>query len=250
MSLAQMRAWDPGRPLHRLLFFRFIWFITWFLVTVIYRHRVLHAHRVPRRGGVLIVANHQSHLDPPTVGVSIRHRHIVPIARIGLFNNRVFGWFIGMLNSIPINEKEGDTSAIRKAVNELAAHRCILIFPEGSRTPDGAPQAFKRGAWVLLSRAKCTVVPAAVAGLYEAWPRWRKRPRVWGQRAGVAFGEPLDHDRLVAMGPDAGLAFLAARIDELHAEAARLIGAPAHRRGEEVKAPSGSGSPPPPPAGP
>jgi hypothetical protein len=76
---------------------------------------------------------------------------------------------------------------------------------------------------VLLSRAPCTVLPAAVAGLYDAWPRHRTLPRLWRQRAAVAFGEPIDHDRLLAMGADDGLAFLARRIEELSAEADTLI---------------------------
>ncbi len=46
-----------------------------------------------------------------------------------------------MLNAIPINEKEGDTVAIRKAVRELGVGRCILIFPEGARTPTASSRS-------------------------------------------------------------------------------------------------------------
>ncbi len=224
MILDELRAYDPGMPLSRILFFRVCWWAAWFAVSMIYRLRVIHPKRVPRRGPILVVANHQSHLDPPAIGVSLRYRHIVPIARIGLFKNRFFGWLIGMLNSIPINEKEGDTVAIRKAIKELEAGRCILVFPEGARSPDGRLQEFKRGAWVIISRAKCPVLPAAVEGLYDAWPRTRKTPRLWRQRAAVAFGEVLDYDRLAAMGPDEGLAYLRSRIEELRIEAGNAIG--------------------------
>ena len=227
MILDRWREYDPGRPIGRILFFRFCWWVTWLFFTLVYRLRVVHPGRVPRRGGILVVANHQSHLDPPAVGLALRYRNIVPIARQGLFKNPVFGWLIRNLNSIPINEKEGDVVAIRKAVKELAEGRCILIFPEGSRTPDGHLQEFKRGAWLMISRAKCAVLPAAEEGLYDAWPRSRSLPRLWRRRAGVAFGELLDHDRLLAMGPDAGLAFLAATIEDLRVEAARIVGHPA-----------------------
>lgn len=226
MILDRWREYDPGRPLGRILFFRLCWWAAWLFVTLVYRLRVAHPERVPRRGAVLVVSNHQSHLDPPAIGVALRYRNFVPIARQGLFKNRIFGWLIRNLNSIPINEKEGDVVAIRKAVKELAAGRCLLVFPEGARTPDGHLQPFKRGAWLLISRAKCAVLPAGVEGMYDAWPRWRKFPRLWGRRAGVAFGEVVDHDRLLAMGPDQGLAYLAARIEELRAEAARLVGHP------------------------
>jgi 1-acyl-sn-glycerol-3-phosphate acyltransferase len=129
-----------------------------------------------------------------------------------------------MLNAIPINEKEGDSVAIRKAIRELGAGRCVLIFPEGARSPDGKLQDFKRGAWLLISRAKCAVLPAAIEGTHEAWPRSRPAPRLWRRRAAVAFGEILEHERLIAMGPDEGLAFLSRRIDELRDEAGRVIG--------------------------
>jgi 1-acyl-sn-glycerol-3-phosphate acyltransferase len=224
MSTAFLRQLDPGRPLHRLLFYRVCWSACWLLLTLVYRLRVLHGDRVPRTGGVLVIANHQSHFDPPAVGVALRIRHIVPIARQGLFKSRVLGWVIARLNAIPVNEKEGDTVAIRKAVRELAEGRCILIFPEGARTFDGHLQTFKRGAWVLISRAKVPVLPAGIDGFYHAWPRQRHVPFFWRRRTAVAFGEPIDHDRLLAMGPEEGLAFLTRRVEELRLESARLIG--------------------------
>jgi 1-acyl-sn-glycerol-3-phosphate acyltransferase len=238
MNLSRFRDYDPGRSLGRILFFRVCWSVTWVLMTLVYRLRVVHPQRVPRRGALLVVANHQSHLDPPAVGISLRYRHIVPIAKQGLFRIPVFGWLIRMLNSIPINEKEGDAVAIRKGVKELAEGRCILIFPEGSRTPDGRMQPFKRGAWLMISRSKCAVLPAGVEGLYDAWPRSRAYPRIWRRRAAVAFGEVIDHDRLLAMGPDEGLAFLARRIDELRAEAGMVVG-------DHRSSPGGWNAPPP-----
>lgn len=223
MILSKLRALDPGMPLSRILFFRLCWGVTWLAMSLIYRLRVAHRERVPPAGPLLVIANHQSHLDPPTIGVALRGRNIVPIARMGLFKNRLFGWLLARLNSIPINEKEGDTVAIRKAIQALGQERCILIFPEGARSPNGQMHEFKRGAWVIISRAKCPVLPVAVDGLYDAWPRSRKLPRLWRQRAAVAFGEVLDYDRLIAMGPDNGLAFLAQRVAELREEAAKLI---------------------------
>ncbi|MBC8106801.1 MAG: 1-acyl-sn-glycerol-3-phosphate acyltransferase [Anaerolineae bacterium] len=209
---------DPGQSLPAMLFFRFCHSTAWLLLTVFYRLRAFHRERVPETGGLIVVSNHQSHLDPPIVGVTLRRRHIVPIAKQGLFRNRVLGWLITNLNSISINEKEGDAVAIRKAIKELAKGRCVLIFPEGSRTPDGNLQPFKRGAWVLVSRAKCSVLPVAIEGAFDAWPRSQRFPSLWRQRVMVSYGEPISFDRLEAMGPDASLKLIAETIDELRSK--------------------------------
>ena len=72
MILDRWREYDPGRPIGRILFFRLCWWVTWVFCTVVYRLRVVHPERVPRRGAILVVANHQSHLDPPAVGLALR----------------------------------------------------------------------------------------------------------------------------------------------------------------------------------
>jgi 1-acyl-sn-glycerol-3-phosphate acyltransferase len=214
----ELRGYDPGQGLGQLLFFRLVLNAARAALTLFYKLRVYHAERVPREGGLLVVSNHQSHLDPPIVGVSLRGRHIVPIARVGLFKNRFLGWLITNLNAIAINQKEADAAAIRRTVKEIAAGRAVLIFPEGYRSPDGTIRPFKRGTWLLISRAKCRVLPAAVEGAFDAWPRDREFPSLWNKRVAVAFGEPVAPERLLAMGPEEGLAFLAREIDGLRLE--------------------------------
>jgi len=208
---------NPGRPLWGVLFYECCWSLLWVVLTLFYRLRVVGGERVPRTGPLLVVANHQSFLDPPLVGMGIPGRHLNFIARGGLFSSRLFGGLIRALNAVPIKESGSDTAAIRTALEQLAAGRAVLIFPEGSRTPDGAVHEFKRGAWVLLSRAKCTVVPAAVEGAFDAWPRsgLGKRARLLGARVAVEFGRPLSHAELAALGPERGLALLRDTIDAM-----------------------------------
>lgn len=218
MMLQTFKRMDPGQSLPAMLFFRLCFAVAWLLLTIFYRLRVFHRDRVPETGGLIVVSNHQSHFDPPIIGVTLRRRHIVPIAKQGLFKNRLLGRLITNLNAISINEKEGDAVAIRRAIKELAKGRCVLIFPEGSRTPDGNLQPFKRGAWVLVSRARCSVLPVAVEGPFDAWPRSQKYPSLWGQRVMVSYGEPISFDRLEAMGPDASLKMIAETVDELRSK--------------------------------
>lgn len=215
MQFDRLRRGDPGRSLAGILFFLLCQKAIHGALVVVYRLKITGRENVPLDGALLVIANHQSHLDPPVVGVSVAPRHVVPIARSGLFKIPVFAAFLRGVGTIPIRENEGDAGALRAALATLAAGRCVLIFPEGSRSPDGGLQPFKRGAWLLLSRAKCNVLPVAVEGCFEAWPRSRMLPRLFGRRVKCAIGPVIPHEVLKGMKAEEGLAFLAGRIEAL-----------------------------------
>jgi 1-acyl-sn-glycerol-3-phosphate acyltransferase len=87
-------------------------------------------------------------------------------------------------------------------LGELAKGRVVLMFPEGTRSRDGALQPLKPGVSLLVKRVTCPIVPVGVAGAYQAWPPHRKRPLtepLWrgssGGGIGVAFGKAIDPAR-------------------------------------------------------
>lgn len=138
----------------------------WVLV-VMFRARAYHAERVPLTGSLILAANHQSYLDPPFVGAFIK-RAASYIARAGLFKWKPFGACLRAINCVPIREDSGDAGAIKEAIRRLEGGHAVLIFPEGSRSPDGAMHEYKRGVALLVKRAKCPVVPVAVEGCWDA----------------------------------------------------------------------------------
>lgn len=184
--------------------------LTW---TVIMRPRALGVGNVPMKGSVLIASNHQSYLDPPMLGAFVPRR-IDYVARAGLFKWKPFAWLISAFNAIPIRENEGDSQAIRLILQRLSEGRAVLIFPEGTRTNDGAMGEFKRGVALLVRKANCPVVPAAIEGAFDAWPRG-KGPRPKGWRVYVAYGKPIPADELMKDGPDAALRRLEREIDAM-----------------------------------
>lgn len=210
-----LRQKRPGTPLRHTLFYGFAAGVVRILMRFVYRARSFGARRVPATGAVLLVANHQSYLDPPLVGISVRNRHLDYLARAGLFEVPVLGGLLRGLNSVPIKEDGGDAAAIKEILRRLEKGYAVLIFPEGTRSPDGTMQPFKRGIAVLVKRAKCPVVPVAVEGCFDAWPRERARPRFVGQRVAVAFGDPIPHAELMVRGPDAALEQLQAQVGRL-----------------------------------
>jgi 1-acyl-sn-glycerol-3-phosphate acyltransferase len=172
---------------------------------------------VPETGPLIYVCNHQSHFDPPLVGVLVADRPCAFLARASLFRFRPFAWLIGTLNAIPLHRGQGSGGALRAAVAELEAGRCVLLFPEGTRTPDGAIHRFKPGFTFLAKRTGAMVVPVAVEGARDVWPRQRRFPRLWG-RIALKAGRPVPADELLAGGTEAAIERIRGEIETLREE--------------------------------
>jgi 1-acyl-sn-glycerol-3-phosphate acyltransferase len=158
---------------------------------------------MPLTGPVLLIANHQSFLDPPLVGLCAR-RPLVYVARKSLFRNRFFAFIIRGMNAVPIDQEGLGKEGIRITLDQLKHGRPILLFPEGSRTPDGTMQPLRPGIHLLIKRVQAPIVPVGIAGAYQAWPIWRKyplpAPLFWpaDQSSGtiaVVLGKPVDSRR-------------------------------------------------------
>lgn len=207
----------PDMSWARATFYRFAQRLCRVFFFGVYRWRVLHRERVPLSGPLLIVSNHQSHFDPPAIGSPLR-RSTTFLARDTLFRALGFRWLIRTLGAVPIKREESDTAAMKRTIELLRRGHAVLAFPEGTRTPDGTIRPFKRGIAVLIKRAKCRVLPVAVEGAFNAWPKG-DRPHIGGRRIAICYGDPIDSEELMKDGPDKALEFLALEIDALRLEA-------------------------------
>lgn len=197
------------------------WWVAQVIASLVFRLRTFHAHRIPSSGPVLLVSNHQSHLDPPIIALSVRGRPVRFVARASLFKGRGFSALIRALGAFPLRDGEGDVGAVRAAMACLNAEQPVLVFAEGSRTGDGRVGEFKRGVVLLLKRVRCPVTPIAIEGAYQTWPRGARRPRLWGSRIVTVVGEPIPAEELLRDGPEAALARLEREVRTLHEEARR-----------------------------
>lgn len=160
----------------------------------------LEAHgqaHVPARGAVLLVANHSSFLDPPLVG-GVAPRPVSFMAKAELFRIPVFGGLIRRLNARPVRREGADAGALRTALRILQEGGVLLVFPEGTRGPEGTLRAPKPGVGMLAVLSGAQVVPVFVRGSGKAWPRGQRVPRP--AKVVVRFGAPRIFPRRDARG--------------------------------------------------
>ncbi len=165
------------------------------LFTIWFRYRAQGIENLPAGGGLLLI-NHQSFLDPLMVGLPLK-RPVSFLARDNLFRVPVVGWILRSTHVMSIRRESAGTESIRESVRRMEHGLLVGIFPEGTRSEDGHLGDLKPGFLALIRRTKVPVIPVAVAGGYDAFPRgaWFPRPRA----IRVVFGPPLDPVRLAEL---------------------------------------------------
>lgn len=217
----------PAIGLRKRIGYYALHFLTWLVCASCYRYRSWGVRRVPDTGPVLLVSNHQSFLDPILIGLAFHWRPFHSLARASLWESRIMAPLYNLLNAIPVSRGQSDPRAMRLCIEALKGQRTLLLFPEGSRTLDGAVQPFERGMLLLIRRAPAWVVPVAIEGAQHAWPRQSKLPRLRGH-IGVEFGQPIPARQLVDQPPDDALEQLRTTIESMRTEVGRkLRGEPA-----------------------
>src|SRR6476660_2518942 len=140
------------------------------LAQLFFGFRMINRERTIQTGPVILAMNHQSFFDPPLAGNAC-DRPIFFLAKKSLMNVPVLGWLLPKLNVIPVNIEGGDRSALKALLRILKAGECALVFPEGTRTPDGNLQPAAPGLGLLIAKTRAPVVPMRIFGAHEAWPR-------------------------------------------------------------------------------
>jgi 1-acyl-sn-glycerol-3-phosphate acyltransferase len=157
--------------------------------TLMFDLKTYGVRNVPRQGGILLVCNHQSYLDPIMFGVQLV-RPISFFAKAELFKNPAFGAFLRSLRAFPVRRGEADLGAMKEAIRRAQQGEAVLVFPEGTRSLTGQIKPFEAGIGLLARRAGVPIVPAVIDGTLAAWSKGDKLPRPHPVR--VAYGPPMD----------------------------------------------------------
>lgn len=165
-----------------------------------FSHKVINREKLIETGPVLIVANHQSFLDPPALGIAYEEG-VYFFARKTLFKG-IFKWGLPLCQAIPIDQESPDPQSLKAVIRLLKSGNRVMVFPEGSRTPDGKIHEGMGGVGLILSKTKVPVQPLRIDGAYEALPMGGKLRR---HPITVTVGDPIPFTQaeLNAKGKDA-----------------------------------------------
>lgn len=192
------------------LWYRFVRTCCRFAFSTIFPCKVTGQENVPPHGPLLVLSNHQSHLDPLAVAAA-SPRRLRALARESLFFWPL-SWMIRSLGAIPVGSTGSTRSSLKATFKHLENGTAMLIFPEGTRTEDGEIAELQSGFQILTRKKNPVVLPMAIAGSFESWPKSRYFPLPG--RLAIAFGKPIPAEEY---GPwDAGQfeAQIAARLRE------------------------------------
>lgn len=177
------------------LIYGILWICCRVVAKLCFRYHIFGAEHIPRKGGVLFAANHASYVDIPLLGCAIPRR-VYFLGRSNLFPYPLVGRALRALGWIPLRTNRFDRYAFDDAIAKIQAGKSVVIFPEGTRSPDGRLQPGKPGIGHIVAATRCPVVPVYLKGTYQVWPVGKTRVRC--HPVSVHFGQPLKfslHDK-------------------------------------------------------
>jgi 1-acyl-sn-glycerol-3-phosphate acyltransferase len=141
--------------------------VMFFVRAIGVRVRVVGTERIPP-GTCLFVANHTSTADAPAV-VGAIPRRIAILLKKSLFAYPIVGQAFHLAHFIPVDrsKQESAIASLEKAIEAMRGGQSFLIYPEGTRSPDGRLQEFKKGAVVMAIKAGVPIVPIACSGAHR-----------------------------------------------------------------------------------
>lgn len=142
-----------------------LWCVAHVVVRVLYRVSYTGGGNVPRKGPVIICANHLGWWDPVIFALACRRR-IYFMAKAELFRNKAFALLLRALGAFPVRRGEPDRAALTRALDLLKEGKALGIFPEGTRDRTGAFRRAEPGVGLIILKSGAPVVPGYFSGPY------------------------------------------------------------------------------------
>jgi long-chain acyl-CoA synthetase len=185
------------------------------------RVRIDGLEHLPSRGPYIICPNHQGYLDPFIICGVLPYRVFKELFFVGAaeyFETPLTRWIARQGNCVPVDPDANLVPAMKAGAFGLTHRKVLMLFPEGERSIDGTVKRFKKGAPILSRHLGVPIVPMAIRGAFEVWPRNRSIRTgtllPWsGHEIRIAAGAPILPDR--SAGDAEAASRLQARVEQL-----------------------------------
>lgn len=157
-----------------------------------FHFKVSTLENLPEKGPYLICSNHQSYIDPLLLGAVLPwqlFRNTFAVGTSDIFGEGFMRRLARWLRTVVVDPDANLVPAMRAGVFGLTHGRILILYPEGERTNDGNLTVFRKGAAILSVHTQAPIVPVAIEGFYEAWPRHKKFPKFSDLK--MVIGKPL-----------------------------------------------------------
>lgn len=158
----------------------------------------LDGDKIPAEGGVILVVNHVTKIDPLTIAHFVHDHGRLPrfLAKAGLWDVPGLGWILRHAGQIPVERMSGQASgALDAAIAAVQAGECLVVYPEGTVTRDPGmwPMRAKSGAARLALASGMPVIPVAHWGEQEILPPYSAKPHLYPRKhVTVKAGDPVE----------------------------------------------------------
>ncbi|MBI3946111.1 MAG: 1-acyl-sn-glycerol-3-phosphate acyltransferase [Armatimonadetes bacterium] len=142
----------------------------WGICRILGRATLHGTENIPRSGGLIVVSNHLSHLDPPVIAGVVGCRQVYFMAKEELFRVPLVGAYLRSVGTFPVKRGAADRAALRRAFDTLAGGRALGMFPEGHRSEDGRLQPGEEGVGLIALRSRAPILPIGIAGTNTVLP--------------------------------------------------------------------------------
>jgi long-chain acyl-CoA synthetase len=172
------------------------WYMVSRLIQVIALDRFdLHVRGIenlPKSGAYIISSNHQSYIDPVILASMLPPEVFDKVFAVGTSEIFGKGFMLRLAHSLRVVVVDPDANlvpAMRAGAFGLRQGRALILYPEGERSIDGIPKTFKKGAAILSIHMQAPIVPVAIEGFYDVWPR--NKPFQKFAPLKILFGAPI-----------------------------------------------------------
>lgn len=199
--------------LAQLAFYRIVRTLAAWVAVFVFHLRCFGREHTHVPGGALILSTHQSHFDPLLIGVTFNER-LNYLAKRSLFKSWLLGAVITLLNAIELDRDRSGLAGLKETLKRLKAGKKVLVFPEGTRCPDGKIGSLKPGFLSVARRSQVPLIPVAIIGAFEALPRGSRVP--FRQPLRVVVGPAITAQEVAALADEQLLNLVAERLQQCY----------------------------------